>query len=327
LKLPGGAAIGAWACFGSRDFVAASEHRQFIEASAEPIAASLDALRRATAGPWRRSVAAVRRSLQGRRVKLTCAALSAIATILCIPVPYHISCPCRIEPQVRRFVAAPYAGIFEKSLVEPGDVVRRDQVLGRMDAREIRWELAGLEADQRRASKSRDANLANNKVAAAEIDRLEMERLEVKRRLLAERAEHLEIKSPIDGVVIAGDLKRSEGVTLTLGQSLYEIAPLGQMVAELAVPEAEIAHVALGQEVRLWLDASPRAQAGKLSRLQPRSEVRDAENIFIGELALKNSDAALRPGMSGQAEIRGPRRTLFWIVLHKPWNWLVANCF
>jgi biotin carboxyl carrier protein len=324
LKLADGRVIGSWAFLGSAEFARADSARGLIEAGTEPLAASLEALLGATASPWRRATLRATAAMRSRRGTWVCGIVLAVLALLSLPVPYQVSCQCRIEPQVRRFVAAPYAGIFEKSLVEPGDVVRRGQVLGRMDAREIRWEIAGLEADEQRAGKSRDANLANSKVAAAAIDRLEMERFELKRRLLAERAEHLEIKSPIDGVVIAGDLKRSEGVTLKLGQSLYEIAPLEAMVAELAIPEAEIAQVAPGQEVTFWLDAYPgQAWTGKLARLQPRSEVRDSENVFVGELVLDNADALLRPGMNGEAKIRGPRHTLFWIVLHKPWNWLL----
>jgi len=45
-----------------------------------------------------------------------------------------ITLECGVE------VAAPFMGIFEKSLVKPGDLVSRDQLLGRMDGREVRWE-------------------------------------------------------------------------------------------------------------------------------------------------------------------------------------------
>src|SRR5690606_27148916 len=120
------------------------------------------------------------------------------------PWDYKIACRCEIQPAVRRYVAAPFAGVFEKSLVEPGDLVRRDQVLGRLDGKEVRWELASVMAEYERVSKSYDVNLAAGKVAAAQIDRLEMERLDHKRRLLEHRAANLEIRSPIDGIVLSG---------------------------------------------------------------------------------------------------------------------------
>ena len=63
-----------------------------------------------------------------------------------------------------------------------------------MDGREIRWELAGLTADQERARKSRDVNMAGGKTAAAQIDQLEADRQQVRARLLEERLEHLEVR-------------------------------------------------------------------------------------------------------------------------------------
>jgi multidrug resistance efflux pump len=65
----------------------------------------------------------------------------------------------------------------------------------------------------------------------------------------------LDIKSPIDGVVISGDLKRAEGAPVAIGQTLYEIAPLDRMVAEVAIPDDEISRVRLAQSVTINLDA------------------------------------------------------------------------
>src|SRR3569623_2185963 len=106
-------------------------------------------------------------------------ALVAVVTacVLSLPLHYRLRGACELQPAVRRFVAAPVDGIFEKSLAKPGDVVVRGQVLGQMDGRELRIELAGLSADQTRAAKSSDVNRADGKVAAAQIDQLELERL------------------------------------------------------------------------------------------------------------------------------------------------------
>src|SRR5581483_4853647 len=96
--------------------------------------------------------------LWGWRRLATAAAIASL--VLAVPLEYRISCSFTLEPVSRRFVAAPFEGIFEKSLVKPGDMVQRGQLLARMDGREVRWELAGLDADRSRADKSRDSNLA-----------------------------------------------------------------------------------------------------------------------------------------------------------------------
>jgi multidrug resistance efflux pump len=196
--------------------------------------------------------------------------------------------------------------------------------LGRLEGRDLRVEMAGLSADYSRAAKSRDVNMAAGKIAAAQIDKLEMERLDHKKRLLTRRLEHLEIKSPIEGVVISGDLQRSEGVPVSVGQVLYEVAPLDQMVAEVAVADEERSYVQERQNVMIRLDAFPGSSwSDHLVRINPRAELREDDNVFIGEVTLDNADRALRPGMKGEAKIESARYPLAWIILHKPWNALL----
>ncbi len=74
------------------------------------------------------------------------------------PWPYPITAQVTLEPVEHRFVAAPFEGVFEQSLVLPGDQVEPGQVLGRMDGRELRTKLSALEAELARVTRSRDAN-------------------------------------------------------------------------------------------------------------------------------------------------------------------------
>ena len=63
--------------------------------------------------------------------------------------------------------------------------------------------------------------------------------LDLKLELLESRSKKLEIKSPIRGIVLRGDQKRAEGMPVTLGQNLFEVAPLDKMVVEVAIPERD----------------------------------------------------------------------------------------
>jgi multidrug efflux pump subunit AcrA (membrane-fusion protein) len=325
LRSPGGETIGAWLFLGDADFAASGANQRFIAAAGEAVAEALQSLNQRGFRLWpsQTNGGSVFKKLSLTSA-LTLAALSAVAAMW-IPVDYKIACECQIQPATRRYVAAPFAGVFEKSLVEPGDLVTSGQVLARMDGKEIRWELASLAAERERVAKSHDVNLAAGKVAAAQIDRLEVDRLEQKRQLLEHRSAHLEIKSPIEGIVLSGDLKRSEGVPLTVGQRLFEIAPLERVVVEVIVPDEEVSLVAAEQEAAIRLDAfGDRAWQGRLQRLHPRSEVRDGQNVFIAEVLLANEGSFLRPGMEGRAKIvTGPQR-LGWILFHEPYYRLVG---
>ncbi|MBC8868089.1 MAG: efflux RND transporter periplasmic adaptor subunit [Planctomycetes bacterium] len=230
---------------------------------------------------------------------------------------------------MRRYVAAPFDGTLESTFASPGDVLSQGDLLARMDAREMQWELDGLLAEYHRVSKKRDSAMANAQVAEAQLAKLEMDRIELRTQLLEHRIRHLEIRSPIDGIVVRGDLEKAEGAPLTVGQSLFEIAPLGEMVVEIAVPEDEIQYVVPGSRVVLRLDAYPGSKwDATVSKIHPRSEMWDERNVFIAECIIQDSRGVLRPGMKGRAKITGPRRPLAWNLFHRPyeklaqmWGW------
>ena len=314
-----GTPIGAWLLCGGSELRDNIVHRGFVEAASERLGATLMLVRRAEQSMLRRllkKLGASQDSSQKRTLLLT--ALLGLAC-LTLPMTHEVSCDCELQPVVRRFVAAPFEGTLEKSLVEPGETVIEGQLLARIDPREINWELAGVDAEQQRASKERDTNLAKQDIGAAEISRYDVERLKTRRKLLTHRSENLEIRSPINGLVITGDLKKSEGVPMKTGDRMFEIAPLDQMLVEVAIPEPDIRHIAVGQEVSVTLDAFPgETLTGKLRRIHPRSEIRDESHVFIAEVELPNPQSRLRPGMKGSADIVAGQRMLGWILLHRP---------
>jgi multidrug resistance efflux pump len=247
--------------------------------------------------------------------------LILIAAILAIPMSYRVACDSELQPVTRRFVAAPFDGTLKTAHVEPGNVVLRNELLPTMDDREISIELRSIDADYHRAKKERDTHLAERDIAAAQLSGFDMDRLNQRKELLLHRTQNLEIRSPFDGLVLAGDLRKSEGVPLETGKTMFEIAPLEQMLVEIAIPESDIRHVGIGQTVELRLDAFPNREiTGTLRRVHPRSEIRDDQHVFIGEIELANTNAQMLPGMQGQSKIVTERHALAWILFHKPYE-------
>ena len=311
-----GEVAGAWIFWGLDGFDARLRAERFARVSAGPVGSALQLLKHGQSNPARRAIRKWR-LFERKSFWIACAGV----LLLCFSYwPYRVGSQCAVEPVKKRFVVAPFDGVFEKSLVRPGDVVKKNQKLACMDGRELRMELAEVVADYQRARKSRDVDVAAGKTAAAQIDSLEMQCQDQKRHLLESRINNLDIRSPEAGVVVSGDLERSQGAPVKSGQALYEIAPLDRMVVEIEIRDEDIVHVEVGQKVAVRLDAYPgMVWNGTIDKIHPRSEIRDANNVFIAEVSLGEGGEVLRPGMKGSAAITTSSHALLWIMLHKAW--------
>ena len=266
--------------------------------------------------------------LRQRKTKVIASCALLICGILAIPWPIKIACHSEMQPVLRRFVAAPHDGILEAALVESGAIVQQGQLLARLDGRQIRIELASRKAELNSQRKQRDSALAVQDVAKSQIASLEMKRLEAEIDLLDQRLENLVITSPIDGVVLNGDLEKAEGAPLSMGQNLFEISPLDELLAEIAIPESEIQYVQEQMQVAVKLDAYPFEKwTGTIEKIHPRAEIVDDQSVFIAEVRMANDKGLIKPGMKGSASIRGDRYPLAWALVRRPWEqirgWLI----
>ncbi len=293
-----------------------------INACQPHVSALVWMLKRSKGGPVARFVHYVFRGSLAKRITIF-SVLAVIAGILAFPITYRVAADCRLEPVQRRIVAAPFDNSLHRAYVKPGMLVEKGQVLAELEGREIRMGLAEAIAQQNAALKKRDnmmvqQNAANMQMAQFEADRLT---LEVKR--LQFRNDNLVIRSPIDGVILTGDLERSEGVPVSTGQKLFEIASLEKMEVEIYIPETEMRHVFPGAEVTLRLESRSDFQwSSKLEEIHPVSEIYVGENVFIGDAILENPDGELRPGMKGVVRIESGKRAVGWILFHRLWEYL-----
>jgi len=300
------------------------QDRETLEFAGKFLGRQFDLFERAKPGLLRRIRIAYRATSRRRWYVSVGVPVLALVFLMAVPLPLKIKTNCTVQPETRRYIASPYEGRLEQVFVEPGDLVQEGDVLARMDAREIRWELGVVRADHERARKQWDAAMApgSRDTSTAQIAALDMERLELKLEMLENREKNLDIKSPTDGVVISGDPKKLEGARLSMGQTLAEVGPLDTVMFELEIADEDIAHAAVGDKVQIRLDSMPGAKlSGTVSRIHPRSEQRGEKNVFIGDVSI-DSDISLqlRPGMNGTAKIVGRRHALAWNLFHKAWE-------
>lgn len=294
-----------------------------LATAAQPLGATLELVHRAEQNHLQKMINRTRESFKTEKTKIMLRCLVGLVLLGLIPMPYRVATDCEMQPTERRYVCAPFSSQLGQCQVEPGDIVSKDQVLATLDEREIRMELAEVEAEFHRASKKRDGHVAAHESGEASLANLEADGLRARNELLTHRAENLRLKSPIEGMVIEGDHEDNLGMPLETGQSLFQIAPLGELNVELFVPDADIRYVKSGMPATIRLEAFPfESWNGTIERIQPAAEIRNDDSVFVATVNIQNLDGRLRPGMTGSAKISSVWRPIAWNWLHQP----VARC-
>ena len=198
-------------------------------------------------------------------------------------------------------VQARAAGFVQRVYARaPGDVVTRGAPLA--DLLVPSW--AGAEAEYLAVHRSGDAALD-----AAARQRLRL--LGIPDDLIAQVARGgrprtiTTITSPIGGAIQTLDVR--QGMTVTQGQTLAQIAGLGTVWLNAAVPEAEGAQVRVGQPARAELAAFPGdAFTGRVTAILPTAQTESRTLQIRVELA--NRNGRLRPGMFATVHLGGEAR-------------------
>jgi HlyD family secretion protein len=223
----------------------------------------------------------------------------------------------RIDPQ-------PFQGRVEQARA---DLASAQAAL--TSARAQQGEARQLQAQAERERQRRKTLQARGLIAAVELDASEVAleqagaRLQVtaagirsaeagvaQRRAALENAEfdlaRSEIRSPVDGVIIARNVERGQTVAASLQTPvLFSIAEdLTKMQIVLAIDEADVGQLSAGQPVRFGVDAFPARQfRGAVE--QVRLAASNVANVITYPVvvAVDNADLSLLPGMTANAEI------------------------
>ncbi|MCA9192203.1 MAG: efflux RND transporter periplasmic adaptor subunit [Planctomycetales bacterium] len=260
---------------------------------------------------------------QHRKILLQLTLLLAAALFI-LPVPYWPSRKCTLQPSMRQYLTSPIEGRVMEVSIRPGDTVEEGQLIAKLDDEQIRWQIADAEADFEAAGKRRENALAQQSAAEMRLAQLDQQRAQIQIDSLSQRLERLEIRSPVSGVVLQGDWFKKIGAPVSKGESLFEIAPLDTMTVEVKIQTADLGIVNTGQNARLYLPtAGWKSWDGHLQWIDPRGETDESEIYFVAEMEVSNHTGELRPGMEGRTRIHAGWRSLGWILLNRPYSWLI----
>ncbi len=237
---------------------------------------------------------------------------------------YKVEAPFVVEPVKRQIVGAPYNGKIDQVLVEPGDRVTEGQLIASMDRRELVNQRDQKRAEINRLGIQMNVHKQKGEIPEALVAQAQINGLRAELNLVNKRITESEIRAPINGIIIAGDLKRQVGITLNRGQTLFEIAPLQNLKVELDVTEDQMAELEVGQTGELAAVSHPGTYFKfKVTRIEPAAGVVEQKNVFKvrGEF-VDTPPTWFRPGMKGLGKVHIDQRSYLEIWTKPIVNWI-----
>ncbi len=231
-----------------------------------------------------------------------------------------------VEAIEQQIIPTPFEGYLKSVHVEPGDTVEANQtVLATLDTATLRLEKSAAEAEMAGYLKEADFAREQRKLAEAEVARFKAEQSRARIAVLEHRIRQATIVSPIDGVILQGDLKKKVGSPLQSGDLLFEIAPLSALRAKLHVPDDKIVYVHEQERGELAAAAHPgRYIPFVVEKINPVAEVVNQKNVFLVRAKLEHVPASvpLRPGMEGVAKVHADKRPYIDLWTRELVNWV-----
>jgi len=298
---------------------------------ADQVTARLDSLERS--GRWIGArLAAAMREKAGKLIghqhtgaKLLAAGIAlALAALVLIHAPYRVQAPFHLECDALAQLPAPFDGYIEEVRVRPGDTVHAGDVLVVLDTSELLQQEAAAEAElQQHLAEAQNAE-SQQKMADMLIAQAATQGSRASLDLIKLRIKEAEIRSPLDGVVVEGDLRERIAAPVKQGEVLLKVARVSAIYPAVEISERDVQEIGPDATGEFAFYSQPGTRFPlRILRVQPIAETRPTGNVFIarGEFAA-SQETWWRPGMSGIAKIEAGRRSLLWIITHRTADFL-----
>ncbi len=238
--------------------------------------------------------------------------LAALVFVAMVPLPHSVPADAELVPSERRLIAAPFDGFVEQVVVKPGEAVSAGQLLARLDSVELELELTRRDGEIASAESEFRAAMASYDRQATAIARAKLDRERALRALVSQRLDRIELRAPIDGLIVSGDPADAIGTPVTRGEALFEIARADGFEVHLMVHERHIREVQEGQVGSLSLRSRPSEAMPFIVRaIHPVAESADGASRFRVRAALDVPPGITpRPGESGIASLNTDRVSL-----------------
>ena len=249
-----------------------------------------------------------------------------------------------VEPEVKVDVKSAISGKVIQILHRDGDVVRRGEVLARVEpdlnqaqsladtknsrsAAAIRFEQAkknyesdhklfveGLLATKQNGDSETEYLAAKQEYEKSQEKYSLVEKSGIPISQSAASFQGSNVVAPMDGVVLTKNVEIGESITsgvssFNAGTVLFSVADVSKMIVKAGVNEVDIGKIRVGMPVKVTLDAYPKVGfAGRIDRIAPAVRLDDKVRVFDVEIRLDAQGRELRSGMTANIEVKGERK-------------------
>lgn len=205
--------------------------------------------------------------------------------------------------------------------VDVGSVVKKGQVIARLDAADTNLSAAAAQADVRAAEANRalakseverQRQLVNKKfISQSALDRYEAELKTAEARVNQAKAQaavsgnqsrYTLLTADSDGIVT--QIRAEPGQVVEAGEMIAQVVDDKHIEVQVAVPESRMAQLRVGDvaTIKLWADRE-KTYNGKVREIAPAAN--SATRAFDVRVAMDDADAAVKLGMTAGVRFEG----------------------
>lgn len=242
-------------------------------------------------------------------------------------IRFSVPAAGEIGPAEQVSVKPEINGRIEEMPVDIGDAVKKDNLLFRLDDKELKNQRASSATEVQRARLQRDQSERNFKRATElfderlisselfenaktefELAKNAVERAQRELDVLDERLTKTKIMAPFDCTILTRPVSIGQAVSgsggFNSGTEVLTIADLNNLIISAHINQADITRLRQDQEVEVNVEAvAGLTVTGLVERIAPQATIKNNIKGFAVRILLKNADKRIRPGMTANIKI------------------------
>jgi len=265
---------------------------------------------------------------QSRNRLIRIAAGLMILIFLALPVTSSVTAPMRVIPDRPYHIFAPMDGILKELRVQPGQRVKKDDILFKYDDRvlEKRLDEAYRNVAVARAKLAKLEGAAHRDPQARSelpVQQLEVERAEADVEFFKNQLSRADVRTAKPGVIVLDDPDALVGAAIQTGQMVLSVADPCLTKLRIMVPASDVGFIKEGSQVKVSLDSDPlNSLPAVITRIGFDVKLSEEQvPSLLAEAVWSDADKAahkVQPGQKGVTKIFGGTTFLGIQILRKP---------